>query len=1012
MKKIICLMLICVMLSANCTVYARGIEGYIWGKIDWWERTATGGRGGLTQDRVFTYYVEGGRVVISGHVLGAYANVKVQTIPAYHQSMKVEIEAGAFKSLPVEKVVFAEGFEYIPDYLFENNTTLKEVLLPESMQSIGKGAFKGCARLEKINTVNAKKIGDEAFKNCERLSVEIGKNVEELGEGCFEGCADVIGMERLLKPKFTDGRVKLDSLTYLMENNALTIEKCEENAWGDVTIPDEIGGYRVVKIGEGAFRNCKNITNVILPEFLEEIGDGAFSGCEKLESVSFNKALLKIGDGAFEYTTNLKEARLPDSMTAVGDSAFLRSGIGNLILGKNINTLGKNAFFGCINLKNIIIPDGVEDLGEVGTSAFFLCTGAELLFLGKSVREMPSDMIVTLTGLKNIMVSEENEVYKAADGVLYTKDMKKLVYYPQGKDDEVFVVPESVTEIGANAFFNAKVKKIAVHDNIINVGENNNLFYERKAASEEYEKIKSENNGAGVVSVKVNNVTINEIYEEETCIYISADKLFDAIGKKAKIDNGKGMAVIGEGTEWAIAKKDDAVIVTQNGNHVLKAPVKWINGEMMLPEDALTFFGVENIEKIKGEKKTDTISNGKIQLFENDIEVWDINQRDIRKHLVDGDLTTYLTGEVVNKGDPCWVVFDLKDVYLLDNIGIAFDAGNKKQYEFSVEISRDGKEYMTAVPRGYSTGTTNGLEYYSLKGESAQYVRLKGFGNSSTFALEKNWFTPTEVEIYKLGENGGENGVVKDTNITQVDKTGENESTNSSQTTPKGDTRLELSNCSITQSIMTEPQNSVYNLYDGSLASYCVLYVKDEEKPEYIQFDLGKREQISQLGLAFRNATSRTTYFDVRVSEDGINYKTIIPKRGSASDTDGLQYFDINEKARYIRVYGYSNTFNRNWVSITEAEVWIEGEYTLAEGENTEGLVHINELSKYGIRTSVGSGNNAIEAVRGDDYLYFYTYDTKAFLNGKAIEFEKAAEGSYPRYYVPIDDILKAFGVE
>lgn len=127
-----------------------------------------------------------------------------------------------------------------------------------------------------------------------------------------------------------------------------------------------------------------------------------------------------------------------------------------------------------------------------------------------------------------------------------------------------------------------------------------------------------------------------------------------------------------------------------------------------------------------------------------------------------------------------------------------------------------------------------------------------------------------------------------------------------------------------TVSILTEPQNGPDNLFDNDFISYCVLYVKNEEQPEYMEFDLGEVKMVEKLALAFRDATTRTTYFDVRVSSDGASFETVIPKRGSNGDTNELQYFDINKEARYVRVYGYSNTFNKKWVSITEADVVVK----------------------------------------------------------------------------------------
>ena len=138
----------------------------------------------------------------------------------------------------------------------------------------------------------------------------------------------------------------------------------------------------------------------------------------------------------------------------------------------------------------------------------------------------------------------------------------------------------------------------------------------------------------------------------------------------------------------------------------------------------------------------------------------------------------------------------------------------------------------------------------------------------------------------------------------------------------KKDRKIDLKDTDITMSIMTEPQNGPDNLYDDDFVSYCVLYVEDAFDPEYIQIDLKEVKSIDSVEMAFRNATERTTYVDIRVSEDGENFTTVLPMTGSSRFTNKMQEFNIGKNARYIRIYGYSNSFNLKWVSITELAVY------------------------------------------------------------------------------------------
>ena len=74
--------------------------------------------------------------------------------------------------------------------------------------------------------------------------------------------------------------------------------------------------------------------------------------------------------------------------------------------------------------------------------------------------------------LKEINVAESNKFYRTIDGVLYTKDLKTIIRYPQGKENENFVIPSGVTSIGELAFSNCiDLQKITLPSSVTNIGE-------------------------------------------------------------------------------------------------------------------------------------------------------------------------------------------------------------------------------------------------------------------------------------------------------------------------------------------------------------------------------------------------------------------------------------------------------------------------------------------------------------------------------------------------------------
>ncbi len=138
-----------------------------------------------------------------------------------------------------------------------------------------------------------------------------------------------------------------------------------------------------------------------------------------------------ICDDAFSGCRNLKEIILPSSVTRIGSKAIVRcTNLQKIILPSSVTNIGNYAFAGCANLKEIILPSSIT---SIGNGIFSSCSN-----------------------LQRINVAESNKFYKTIDGVLYTKDLKTIICYPEGKENGSFVIPLGVTSIGDRAFTDCK----------------------------------------------------------------------------------------------------------------------------------------------------------------------------------------------------------------------------------------------------------------------------------------------------------------------------------------------------------------------------------------------------------------------------------------------------------------------------------------------------------------------------------------------------------------------------
>ena len=200
------------------------------------------------------------------------------------------------------------------------NTTLKEVILPEGLISIEEAAFANCTALEKLNvpsTVNT--LGRWILENTKVTSFTIPQGVTEIPASCFYG-----------------------------------------SAINTINIPPS-----VKTIGNWAFQDAK-LTEVVIPSSVTSIGKWAF-GCDNdnptLQSVIIEANITEIPVCCFYLQTKLTSLSLPEGITAIGDDAFCGCKISSLTLPSSLKTIGARAFSNN-GITQLTIPNKVESIGN------------------------------------------------------------------------------------------------------------------------------------------------------------------------------------------------------------------------------------------------------------------------------------------------------------------------------------------------------------------------------------------------------------------------------------------------------------------------------------------------------------------------------------------------------------------------------------------------------------------------------------------------------------------------
>ena len=420
-----------------------------------------------------------------------------------------QIEGSAFSDcISLSKVQLFNGLTKIGNYAFGSCENLTEITIPDGVTEIDSSTFRGCTSLAKItvspNNKNYSSVDGVLFnkdgselivypKGNKRSTYTVPDGVTQIGGSTFSGCTSLTEITIPDSVISIDGSAfsgctsiaeitvspdnknfsSVDGVLFSKDMSTLLVYPRGNNKRSTYTVPDG-----VTKIGDSAFRDCENLTEITIPDGVTEIGNYAFYNCTSLSKAQLSNGVTKIGDSAFGRCENLAEITIPDSVTYIGKEAFYGCkslteitvspdnknyvSVDGVLFTKNMSTLV--AYPAGNERSTYTIPYGVKKI-----CAFAYCENLKEIVFPDSVIDVSSEpFIVGCCSLTNIVVSPGNNIFWSADGVLFANtEANFLVTYPAAKERSTYTIPDGVEIIYAEAFAHSKnLKSVTISESV------------------------------------------------------------------------------------------------------------------------------------------------------------------------------------------------------------------------------------------------------------------------------------------------------------------------------------------------------------------------------------------------------------------------------------------------------------------------------------------------------------------------------------------------------------------
>lgn len=317
----------------------------------------------------------------------------------------------AFLGSALNSVNLGAGLKAIEDGAFYS-CDLQKIDIPDSVESIGEGAFEGCSSLKEVSLgSNVKFIGGYAFYDCDLTGIVFNGGVLEIGEYAFAGNQNLLEIE-IPDSVESIGRSAFEYTAWYesQENGIIYAGKVVYKYKGimpegtTVTVADGTKG-----IAGAAFEYQYGLEEIVLPDTLTNIGAYAFYGCELLTEIHIPQSMEEIGDFALGYlsVTSYSDGRYSDILKVSGFTIYG-------VAGTAAETYAEENGFTFTAVEPAVMLGDVDESGNVNIS--------DLRLVLRAVCQK-----VTLTSTQKLAADVEK------DNNVDIQDLRKILRYVCGK---------------------------------------------------------------------------------------------------------------------------------------------------------------------------------------------------------------------------------------------------------------------------------------------------------------------------------------------------------------------------------------------------------------------------------------------------------------------------------------------------------------------------------------------------------------------------------------------------